>query len=233
MASITYRISSASRPVVFVSGTSSASGTVASIKAISGPTNGVYVWNITVLAGYTTRSSLDALKLYCFASVVGGTPTGFGMAIYSSSGELRYSTEFLPLVIKGAAVLNSVTTSGTSITTDIDTIGDVATAVTPSFLAVDWLRTTFKAYTSWFSPIGVMSGSGCVNGGSQIGYCAQTFAGLGFRVSGGVVIAGAGATGKYQVGFEGVKPASQFAYTSTRTAQLPLTIPVIDGALYD
>ena len=163
----TYYIGGSVTPSVFIHSAAGYSGAVISTRGVSG---GFY---IQVLVSYPTGASSSVgsnILLYCFGKVA-DTPSGYGMSIYGSDGNVLYSTNKPPLLVKDILTINSISTGAeastsadwylhqnqdvavtgvpsgrvyTSLNINSSTVTGAATTIPkPAFLSVDWLRFRF------------------------------------------------------------------------------------------
>lgn len=226
-----YEINSAYRPLVFVRSTANSSGAVASIVLVSGT-----LWRITVVLGYSARTYVDSVELYCFAPI-SDAPSGYGIALYGADGSVLMHTGKKLLQPAASVTVNSATTDGSTITVDYDASTSLSGVTKPCVLSVDWFRASVTHKASDLSRALLSSSTyGCYYSGCNVAkLVTQRVVSLGFYVSGGAVTfkAASVSTDAPIAQCSGGQAAGTSLYHSLVTTPLPVTLPVIDGAFYD
>jgi hypothetical protein len=255
IAFVDYYVYAPSRPIVFIGSTSTVSGNVSSISdsGVVQPVTGFKKWIIKAMVGYQVgvRATIDNISLYCFSSCP-NVATGYGIATYGSDGTVNYSSDYMPLLLSEKIVINSVSGGYTDspahlcyvipnpLSIDYTADASLYTNPKPAFLAIDWLRATarhsypYPYYTGYINSV-------CRAGPYYTIQLLMWFVGLGFRVNGSGVTAAGGiaafdSTQIIAVGSQLPNKTTRsngIVFDNIKTLSLPMTVPTINGSLYD
>lgn len=208
--------------------------------------NGFPRWEIVVSVAYPSglrANALSAITLYCFSAVY-DTPGSVGIKVFDSDSKVVFNSDLQPLRVKDVITITSTTLVDPSdlasiIITD-QTLSNPVVPFTsmskPASMNVDWARYTVRK-TVALGPlfrfvVTVFSGSFCTFLTNVDISFSQPFIVTGVRPD-------AANTGRLYsiVGLDVVDgvigTGTSTTTTISKTEQLPISIPVIDGADYD
>jgi hypothetical protein len=248
---VKYTIYSQNEPLIFIHNINGKSGNVASVAA-SGVFNpqGLQRWDIIIVANYPLGNTIlaEQLEVYCFARVPSIAPTGYGLAMWNSSGQVTHNSNYKPLAIRHIATVNSInfnTYGSESINTTVSDSANFATLAKPGFASVDWFRARLDFESAHFQVfVGRSVPGGCASAvyecwfsASQTGVSSGFFKGtipteLGVSISLAYVESYTSA-GFRRFDFLISDTTPNFDWRNIRTTPFPFNVPIINCADYD
>ena len=205
--------------------------------------NGWPKWLVKVSVNYPTgmrATALSAITLYCFSKVYNTSPA-HGLKVMDSLGAVVFTSDLKPIKIQDMVTINSTTmTTANDLSTLVMNDSTMSTPVTPllsipkpAFMNIDWARYSQanSRYLGVLNRFVVPPGACLYLADPTINY-TQTFLVIGMRLN-------ATRTGKLYalVGLDAtggsITNGAVTSTTVTKYEQLPVTIPVINGADYD
>ena len=243
-----YTIDSPDYPHVFcyTSDSTVCAGILSVINTGSTGANGWPTWLIKVSVNYPAgmrATALSYITMYCFSKVYDTSPA-HGLKVSDAAGNVVFTSDLKPIKIHDMVTINSTTmTTANDLSTLVMNDSTMATPVTPllaipkpAFMNIDWARYV-QAKSVYLGPlrrrVAYINGTlGCEDlRNATINY-SQSYIMIGMRLN-------ATRTGKLYalVGLDAyggsITDNAVNSTTVTKHEQLPVTIPVINGADYD
>ena len=226
-----------SYPTIFINTTNiNTAATVIGVKRIG--TTKSYEFKVLVSFSSGRRSSAEAeVNIYCFHAKATSSSSGFGLNMYNSAGEPTFNVNDKLLVIGDILTVTAIGGTKEAPTETSSFLASPPTAATsmskPAFLSMDWARPSHEALNSysvgqWDSYDGECDGSN-----SYRTKFVQKFIGSSFNVkSDGTARLHISGThiDSFQCGIGGGASASNMTWN---IGQLPMYVPITDGAKYD
>jgi len=205
--------------------------------------NGWPTWLIKVSVNYPAgmrATALSYITMYCFSKVYDTSPA-HGLKVSDAAGNIVFTSDLKPIKIHDMVTITSTTmTTANDLSTLVMSDSTMTTPVTPlltipkpAFMNIDWARYVQAKVV----PVGTLTRlagppSACVYLASPTVNYSQTYLMIGMRLN-------ATRTGKLYalVGLDAtngsIGTGTTASTTVTKHEQLPVTIPVINGADYD